>query len=461
MSDTEKDASNPLPVHGSTLPAAVSKDQMVNKDYATTVTSRKTTNPPAPLQRQLSDQRSVLLQSTDGMQFFSPNDSMEDTAPAGGDLDLESLTTLHPKLTQECSSDSLAPEEFVDETVEKTENIIPQSEGQPQTEEAKPDKKNKKEFQLSYAALNQLNKVREQKTERIVDYIELQLKDLQSTHQKQVESIMSVNEGKMSQVRKKTREIKKLTDHNNLLDSQLASLYNENVVLRERISQLEEAITRGPENAAVAAVLKDIKDKLWGDTLKISPEKRKRIVLLKKLSQTRYKPTNEKHCALLNRLWTLHCGEDTEPKWPGLGFETKNPGDEMGKTGILGLQNLVYFSERYTELAKARSRTDKYRWALAGISITALLTSLLHLHGDKGFFSAFAPPSGIFKTFTNLMNHSKAFEELYCVCFMLYDNIINTERNVNALERTKQKLQDLLLTNPHDLQELIQNAKCL
>ena len=56
----------------------------------------------------------------------------------------------------------------------------------------------------------------------------------------------------------------------------------------------------------------------------------------------------------------------------------------MGKTGILGLQNLVYFSERYTELAKARSRTDKYRWALAGISITALLTSLLHLHGDKG-----------------------------------------------------------------------------
>lgn len=35
-------------------------------------------------------------------------------------------------------------------------------------------------------------------------------------------------------------------------------------------------------------------------------------------------------------------------------------------------------------LAKARSRTEQYKWALAGISITQLLTSLLHLHGDKG-----------------------------------------------------------------------------
>lgn len=59
------------------------------------------------------------------------------------------------------------------------------------------------------------------------------------------------------------------------------------------------------------------------------------------------------------------------------------------------------------------------------------------------------------------MNHPKAFEELYCVCFMIYDNIINTEKSANALERTKYKLQDLLLTNPKDLQELIQYAKYL
>jgi len=263
----------------------------------------------------------------------------------------------------------------------------------------------------------------------------------------------------IKQTRNQAREVRRLRERNELLNKQLVALHGENTNLRETIAELEEKITREQNSPEVKAILEEIKEKLWGSSLRISPEKKKRISLLKRLSQTRFKASNEKHCALLMRLWQLH-SSSSEPQWTMLGFETEDPGSELGKTGILGLQNLVYFSERYNSLAKLGGRTSPYKWALAGISITALLTSLLHLHGDKGFFSDLAP-NGLFKTFIQLMDHPKAFEELYCVCFMIYDHLIKSDPNADAKELTKQKLKEILLTDPHDLQELMQIAKCI
>lgn len=58
------------------------------------------------------------------------------------------------------------------------------------------------------------------------------------------------------------------------------------------------------------------------------------------------------------------------------------------------------------------------------------------------------------------MNHPKAFEELYCVCFMMYDNLA-ASGSPEPLSKTKSKLKELLLANPKDLHELIQIAKFL
>lgn len=138
--------------------------------------------------------------------------------------------------------------------------------------------------------------------------------------------MMQQQENALSIARKRTREIKQYNERNNLLDEQLSALHSENVNLRDKIAQLEEAISvaRGPENVAVAAILKDIKDNLYGDTLKLSAEKRKRIILLKKLSQTKFKDSNEKHCALLNRLWQLHAiSSKEEVNWTVIGFAVR------------------------------------------------------------------------------------------------------------------------------------------
>jgi len=312
---------------------------------------------------------------------------------------------------------------------------------------------------LSFSSLQRMAEYKEGATERIISFIEQQLDQLQQIHKRELAKMIDEQQAQVKQTRNQAREVRRLRERNELLNKQLVALHGENTNLRETIAELEEKITREQTSPEVKAILEEIKEKLWGSSLRISPEKKKRISLLKRLSQTRFKASNEKHCALLMRLWQLHSSL-SEPQWTMLGFETEDPGSELGKTGILGLQNLVYFSERYNSLAKLGGRTSPYPWALAGISITALLTSLLHLHGDKGFFTDLAP-NGLFKTFIQLMDHPKAFEELYCVCFMIYDHIIKSDPNADAKELTKQKLKEILLTDPHDLQELMQIAKCI
>ena len=117
-----------------------------------------------------------------------------------------------------------------------------------------------------------------------------------------------------------------MNERNDLLRQQLTSLHGENTSLRETIMQLETKISAGPENSDVTKILQDIKAKLWGDSVNITPEKKKRIGLLKRLSQTKFNSANEKHCALLKRLWLLHAPTDSslaEEQWTLLGFEVR------------------------------------------------------------------------------------------------------------------------------------------
>lgn len=58
------------------------------------------------------------------------------------------------------------------------------------------------------------------------------------------------------------------------------------------------------------------------------------------------------------------------------------------------------------------------------------------------------------------MDHPKAFEELYCVSLRLYNNAISSGDS-EPLKTAERKIVELLVSNPGDLQTLIQNAEKL
>lgn len=104
---------------------------------------------------------------------------------------------------------------------------------------------------------------------------------------------------------------------------------------------------------------------------------------MKKLTLTRFNPSNEKHAALLQKFLQLHNNfrQDTriDEQWQSLGFPNTSCGIELDTTGILGLQNLVYFSERNNPLARKMNSAESYHFPSVGISVTALLITILNL----------------------------------------------------------------------------------
>ena len=125
----------------------------------------------------------------------------------------------------------------------------------------------------------------------------------------------------------------------------------------------------------MAASLNTIKEKLWEGTLQINQQKTQHINLLKRLTATRFNPGNEKHNALLQKFLQHH----------GITEDAMEAGFGESDSSILGLQNLVYFSERYNQLARKMNNNPDISFPRVGISITAMLTSVLHLNsGTSG-----------------------------------------------------------------------------
>ena len=54
-----------------------------------------------------------------------------------------------------------------------------------------------------------------------------------------------------------------------------------------------------------------------------------------------------------------------------------------------------------------------------------------------------------------MLENPKAFEELYCACFVLFDKISSRiQSEAEALKATQQKISEFLLADPKDLKEL-------
>jgi hypothetical protein len=133
-----------------------------------------------------------------------------------------------------------------------------------------------------------------------------------------------------------------------------------------------------------------------------------------------------------------------------------------GGMGLLGLMNLVYFAERYKEIARGVIAAGReYPWAATGINITNMLFALLGLRDDV----VEEPPNHPFWSnpmlcFFFYADHDDSFDELYCSAFLLFDRVwVSTAAKYmdfpSVLARVQSALGGVLSRKPTDIKQMI------
>ena len=117
---------------------------------------------------------------------------------------------------------------------------------------------------------------------------------------------------------------------------------------------------------------------------------------------TAYDNANPEHEKMLLEFWDVTFPKRTmkgaQPtpisnRWKELGFQGDDPATDFRGMGILGLQNLIYFSKNYAdEFRTLLSHRREYPMACAGINLTAMLLKQLMHHdgsvkGDSELFN--------------------------------------------------------------------------
>ncbi|KAB0406123.1 hypothetical protein E2I00_000038, partial [Balaenoptera physalus] len=114
-----------------------------------------------------------------------------------------------------------------------------------------------------------------------------------------------------------------------------------------------------------------------------------------------YDSDNLQHEKLLLKLWNLlmptkKLKARISKQWADIGFQGDDPKTDFRGMGVLGLINLVYFSEHYTSEAHqilSRSNHPKlgYSYAIVGINLTEMAYSLLKSEALKFHLYNFVP----------------------------------------------------------------------
>jgi len=139
------------------------------------------------------------------------------------------------------------------------------------------------------------------------------------------------------------------------------------------------------------------------------------------------------HVSLLQRLWEASnlgvSDQEHDPpipfelqtnRWKDLGFQRNDPVSDLRATGLLGLQNLVYFAEEhptiFLHMARDQQQSSEmeYPFATASINITYLMIQLLGLRKPHAWFPTM-------DTHPLLFFNRRAWEELYTIIFRLFD----------------------------------------
>ncbi|KAF7710117.1 ELMO domain-containing protein 2-like [Silurus meridionalis] len=160
---------------------------------------------------------------------------------------------------------------------------------------------------------------------------------------------------------------------------------------------------------------------------------------------------NIKHEKMLLQLWDLlmpsvKLESRITKQWGNIGFQGDDPKTDFRGMGMLGLVNLVFFSEKYTKAARhvlshANHPSLGYSYAIVGINLTEMAYSLLRS-------GALRPH--LYNTVAGkpLLHH---FHQLYCYLAYEFDKFWLEEKPASIMEfniyreKFHDKVKELLL----------------
>lgn len=175
---------------------------------------------------------------------------------------------------------------------------------------------------------------------------------------------------------------------------------SKNKVLRSALTINKEDLPQCVDQIMLEKNIKPQKDPLFKESLhtcllQITGYSRL-YVAVEDLRKEVFSSDNPEHEAALLKLWellmpTVKLESRLNKQWGDIGFQGDDPKTDFRGMGLLGLSNLVFFSENYTEEARqvlSHSNHPKlgYSYAIVGINLTEMAYSLLKSGALKPHF---------------------------------------------------------------------------
>ncbi|XP_012674362.2 ELMO domain-containing protein 2 [Clupea harengus] len=189
-------------------------------------------------------------------------------------------------------------------------------------------------------------------------------------------------------------------------------------VLRASVNAEEDAVEDYVEKIIKEKNVKEQKDPMFKKNLNLCLLQitgyKNLYLCVEQLRKEVFDSEKEEHEKMLLKLWDLLMPSTTlesrvTKQWGDIGFQGDDPKTDFRGMGMLGLTNLVFFSENYTEAARqvlshANHPNLGYSYAIVGINLTEMAYSLLKSGALKPHFYNSVEGS----------TQMKHFHQLYC-----------------------------------------------
>jgi len=141
-------------------------------------------------------------------------------------------------------------------------------------------------------------------------------------------------------------------------------------------------------------------------------------------------------------------------QWKTIGFQGTDPSTDFRGMGVLGLDNLLYFAEAYSEVwrkivtIQAERKERDYPVAVAGINVTQMMYDIFKINQQED--------SGT--VYSVLFDHPKSFHEIYVTVLRVLDNTWD-EMNASYMDfpkviaAVKKQISDVLAGNPSSIEQ--------
>ncbi|XP_008418098.1 ELMO domain-containing protein 2 [Poecilia reticulata] len=161
---------------------------------------------------------------------------------------------------------------------------------------------------------------------------------------------------------------------------------------------------------------------------------------------------NPKHEAMLLKLWdllmpTVKLESRITKQWGDIGFQGDDPKTDFRGMGLLGLINLVFFSENYTAesrqvLSHANHPKLGYSYAIVGINLTEMAYSLLKSGALKPHFYNSVPGSP----------ELEDFHHFYCYLAYEFDKfwVAEEPESIMHFNQYREKFLNIVKTHLQD-----------